>query len=73
VEGRTREVYRGLTVEALGEVLAGHQPVPEEAQVVGALVQVVGHGPVQRGQRGATQEGRVSDEPLQQLGYKMLV
>lgn len=70
MEGRTREVYRGLTVEALGEVLAGHQPVPEEAQMVGALVQVVGHGPVQR---GATQEGRVSDEPLQQLGYKMLV
>ena len=31
----------GGTVEALGIILAWAQPVPEEAQVVGALVQVM--------------------------------
>lgn len=67
-----RGVLQGLTVEGLRVLLAGHQPVPEEAQVVGAVVQVVGHGPV-HSQRGTPQEGRLRGQPPQQLGYVVLL
>lgn len=38
---------QGLTVETVGELQAADQLGPEEAQVVGAVVEVIGEGSVQ--------------------------
>lgn len=62
----------GLTVKKLRGVPAGHQPVPEEAHVVRALLQVVGRGPVQS-QRETPRQRRLSGLPHQQLGYMVFL
>lgn len=67
-----RRALRELTMEGLWELLTRHQPGLEEAEVVGAVLQVVGHGPV-HSQRGKAQQGQLGGKPLQQLDRTELV
>lgn len=61
-----------LTMEGFWELLTRHQPSLEEAMVVGAVMQVVGHGPV-HSQRGKPKQGQLGRKPLQQLDDRELV
>lgn len=49
-----------LTVERFWELLTTHQLGFEEVEVVRAVVQVVGHGPIQS-LRAKTQQGQLSE------------
>lgn len=57
-------------MEVLYGVLAGDEPVSEEAEVVGALVEVVGQHPVQR---EVAAQAEVGGETPQQLGHTLLI
>lgn len=50
--------------------MAGDEPVSEEAEVVGALVEVVGQCPVQR---EVAAQAEVGGETPQQLGHVVLL
>lgn len=68
---RSVQGLQRLTVERLWELLIRHQPSLEEAEVVGAVVQVVGHGPI-HSQRDMPQQGWLSGKPPLQLDYMEL-
>lgn len=50
--------------------MAGDEPVSEETEVVGALVEVVGLGPVQR---EVAAQAEIGGETPQQLGHMVLL
>lgn len=57
---RRGRALRRLTMEKFWELLTTRQPSPEEVEVVGAVVQVVGRGPV-HSQRGKTHQCQLSE------------
>lgn len=58
-------------MEVLYGVLAGDEPVSEEAEVVGALVEVVGQHLVQR--KLAVAQTEVGGQTPQQLGHMVFL
>lgn len=61
-EARRAGGLQSLTVEAFWELLTRHQADPEEAEVVGTVVQVVGYGPV-HAQVDEPRQGRLCGRP----------
>lgn len=71
--GHTRAVPC-RTVKGLQRTPARDQPVPEKAQVVGALLEVVGHGSVQGDVRGHGGKvgGRTAQEPGNRAAFQLI-
>lgn len=66
-EGEDTDLQR-LTMEGFWELLIRQQTVLEEAEVVGTVAEVMGHGPVYS-QRGNPLKGRLSGTPPQRRDY----
>lgn len=62
------------TVKGLQLTLARDQPVPEKAQVVGALVEVVGLGRIQGDGlgHGGKVRGRAAQEPCDMAAFQLI-